>query len=142
MPGATILFDGSVPPDGGTMTQEPQPTTYDLYEQGRARLENGNAAGAAELLELAVEQEPEKASLHEALGRAYFATAHLTWAREQFERALELHPTDDFAHFVIGRCFERQGRLAEAAKYYKLACALAPREDYTTALARVRDRTG
>ena len=113
---------------------------YALYEQGRARLDGGNFGGAAEVLELAIEHEPTKASLHEALGRAYFASARVSAAREEFERAVEINPSDDYAHFGVGRCYERQGRLPEAAKHYKLACALSDRADYRTALTRVQDR--
>jgi Tfp pilus assembly protein PilF len=114
--------------------------TYDLYQRGVERLEQGNPAAAAELLELAIEQEPDKASLHEALGRAYFAAGRTEPAKAQFEAALVRDPTDDYAHFGVGRCFERQGRFAEAAKHYKLAVALAPRDDYAAALARVSER--
>ena len=113
---------------------------YSLYEQGRSRLDRGNPTGAAEVLELAIEREPEKASLHEALGRAYFASSRVDQAREEFERAVAINPSDDYAHFGIGRCFERQSRLPEAAKHYKLACALSDRADYRTALARVQAR--
>lgn len=113
---------------------------YELYRQGCARLRDGNPGGAAELLELAVAEEPDSASLREALARAYLALRHLTQAREEFEAALVLHPTDDYAHFGVGCCYERQGRLAEAAKFYKLAHALAPKDDYQQALERVEAR--
>ena len=113
---------------------------YSLYEQARARLDSGNPGGAAEVLELAIQHEPEKASLHEALGRAYFASSRVDKARREFEQAVGINPTDDYAHFGIGRCFERQGLLPEAAKHYKLACALSDRADYRTALARVQAR--
>jgi len=116
------------------------PDVYDLYQQGVARLADGNAAAAAEILELAVEAEPRKASLREALARAYFATQHVTRAREQFEEALALDPTDDYAHFCAGRCHERQGELRPAVKHYRLALALSGREDYADALARVEQR--
>lgn len=111
-----------------------------LYQQAQSRLADGNASGAAEVLELAVEHEPHQASLHETLGRAYFASARVERARVEFARALEIDPSDDYAHFGIGRCFERQGRLPDAAKHYKLACALAPRDDYHLALSRVLHR--
>lgn len=113
---------------------------YALYAQACERLDGGNFSGAAEVLELAVEHEPAKASLHEALGRAYFATARVEKARGQFQRAVDLNPSDDYAHFGVGRCYERQGRLPEAAKHFKLACALADRADYRTALHRVQER--
>jgi tetratricopeptide (TPR) repeat protein len=113
---------------------------YALYQQGRVRLHEGNAHGAVEILELAVEREPGKASLHETLGRAYFATSRLDRARASFEQALDIDPSDDYAHFGVGRCYERQGQWPAAAKHYKLACALGDREDYQSALDRVLAR--
>jgi tetratricopeptide (TPR) repeat protein len=122
--------------------EEQDELVYRLYQQGSQRLADGKPAAAAEVLELAIEHEPAKASLRETLGRAYFATARLDAAREEFEQALTLDPSDDYAHFGVGRCFERQGRLRDAAKHYKLACALADREDYRSALSRVTGRLG
>lgn len=113
---------------------------YQLYAEGRNRLEAGNPRGAAEVLELAVEHEPDKASLHEALGRAYFATARLRPARREFERVVELDPTDAYGHFGLGRCYEREGSLGEAAKHLKLALALSGRVEYRRALERVQVR--
>jgi tetratricopeptide (TPR) repeat protein len=117
-------------------------STYALYQTGQTRLANGRPREAAEALEQAVEQEPDKASLHETLGRAYFATSRVQAARAAFEAALALDPSDDYAHFGVGRCFERQGQLSEAAKHFKLACALADRSDYREALGRVLARLG
>lgn len=130
-------MDERLPRQAGGSTDE---LVYSLYEQGQWRLTSGNPQGAIEVLELAIERAPGKASLHEALGRAYFAASRPEPAREQFEEALELDPSNDYAHFGMGRCLERQGHLPEAAKHYKLACALADREEYTAALTRVRGR--
>lgn len=113
---------------------------WSLYEQGRARLEDGKPAAAAEVLELAVEREPHKASLREALGRAYYAAARVEPARAQFQSALDLDPSDDYAHFGLGCCLERQGRLPDAAKHFKLAVALSDRLEYRDALGRVMAR--
>ena len=113
---------------------------YALYRQATERLDAGAPRAAAEILELAVEHEPEQASLHEALGRAYFASARPGLARRQFERAAELDPSDAYAHFGIGRCFEREGHLARAVPHLKLACALADRAVYRQALQRVQAR--
>lgn len=113
---------------------------WSLYEQGRARLQGGEPAAAAEVLELAVEREPDKASLREALGRAYYASARVEPARAQFAWALDLDPSDDYAHFGLGCCLERQGRLVDAAKHFKLAVALSDRVEYRSALGRVMAR--
>lgn len=113
---------------------------YEWYQEGCRRLDTGNPRGAVELLELAVEREPDKASLHEALGRAYYAVARVRKARGAFSQALRLDPTDDYAHYGVARCHERLGDLRSAAKYLKLACAMAPKDDYRQALARVETR--
>jgi Tfp pilus assembly protein PilF len=124
------------------MEQQPaeERRVYELYQQGRSRLARGEPGAAAEVLELAVEEEPSSASLHETLGRAYFASARVRKARAEFERALELDPTDAYAHFGVGRCHEREGALSSAAKHYKLACALNGRAEYASALRRVLAR--
>ncbi|MDQ3451925.1 MAG: tetratricopeptide repeat protein [Actinomycetota bacterium] len=113
---------------------------YSLYQQGRQRLDGGDPGGAAEVLELAVAHEPTKASLHETLGRAYFASSRVAAARAEFEQALRIDPSDAYAHFGVGRCFERENRLPQAAKHLKLACALADNADYRAALDRVLGR--
>ena len=113
---------------------------YALYQVGRGRLEDGNPVAAVEVLELAVEKEPHKASLHEALGRAYFASSRVRKARAAFERSVELDPTDHYAHFGIARCYEREGMLAPAAKHLKIACALKDDPEYHAALERVQER--
>lgn len=123
-------------------TGQGQADVYALYQHARSTLASGNARTAAEVLELAVEHEPHKASLHETLGRAYFACARVDRARAAFAQALEIDPSDDYAHFGIGRCFERQGRLPDAAKHFKLACAMSDRGDYHDALHRVQQRLG
>ena len=46
--------------------------TYDLYQQGRRHLKDGLAAQATVALEKAKRLEPDKASIREALGIAYF----------------------------------------------------------------------
>ena len=46
--------------------------TYNLFQQGRTHLREGMAAQATVPLEKAKRREPEKASIREALGIAYF----------------------------------------------------------------------
>jgi tetratricopeptide (TPR) repeat protein len=124
---------------------ESEHRVYTLYQQGRTRLANGNPHGAAAALEEALAQQaandqPDKASLHEALGRAYFASSQIQRARAEFERALELDPSNDYAHYSVGRCYERQGRLGDAAKHFKIANAMADNDLYSAALTRVLSR--
>ena len=111
--------------------------TFDLFQQGRAHLKGGRAAQATVALEKAKRREPEKASIREALGIAYFRIHRYEEAASEFRKMLELAPVDDYAHYALGRCLEKQGRKAEANGHYKLASSLRPgRPDYES---RIQD---
>jgi Flp pilus assembly protein TadD len=111
--------------------------TFDLFQQGRAHLKKGRAAQATVALEKAKRREPEKASIREALGIAYFRIHRYEEAASEFRKMLELAPVDDYAHYALGRCLEKQGRQAEANGHYKLASSLRPGQaDYAS---RIRD---
>jgi Flp pilus assembly protein TadD len=111
--------------------------TFDLFQQGRAHLKGGRAAQATVALEKAKRREPEKASIREALGIAYFRIHRYEEAASEFRKMLELAPVDDYAHYALGRCLEKQGRQAEANGHYKLASSLRPGQaDYES---RIRD---
>ena len=83
---------------------------YDLYQLGRARLREGMAAQATVPLEKARRLEPEKASIREALGIAYFRITDWRAAEREFRKVLELSPVDDYAHYALGRSLLQQGR--------------------------------
>ncbi len=111
--------------------------TYNLFQQGRAHLKRGMPAQATVSLEKAKRREPQKASIREALGIAYFRIQRWAEAEAEFRAALELSPVDHYAHYALGRCLEKQGREVEAHGHYKLAHFWSPdNEDYA---ARVRD---
>ena len=101
-------------------------STYSLYQQGRKHLRQGMAAQATVALEKAKHREPDKASIREALGIAYFRIRRYDEAEAEFRTALELSPVNDYAHYALGRCLELQGRHAEANGHYKLALSLRP----------------
>jgi Flp pilus assembly protein TadD len=110
--------------------------TYDLFQQGRKHLRTGMAAQATVPLEKAKKREPDKASIREALGIAYFRLRRYEEAEAEFRAMLELSPADDYAHYALGRCLEKRGRSTEANGHYKLACSLRPdSEHYASRLA-------
>jgi Flp pilus assembly protein TadD len=111
--------------------------TFDLFQQGRERLSKGMAAQATVPLEKAKAREPEKASIREALGIAYFRIHRYEEAESEFRKMLELAPVDDYAHYALGRCLEKQGRDHEANGHYKLASSLRPGSP--TYESRIRD---
>lgn len=110
---------------------------YDDFQEGRRRLRSGQTAQATVPLEKARRRAPDKASIREALGIAYFRLGRYEEAEAEFRTVLEISPVNDYAHYALGRCLERQGRMVEANGHYKLARSLRPGEaDYE---ARVRD---
>ena len=111
--------------------------TFDLFQQGRDHLKRGMAAQATVPLEKAKKREPEKASIREALGIAYFRIHRYAEAESEFRKMLELSPADDYAHYALGRCLEKQGRAREANGHYKLARSLRPQSKHYA--ARVMD---
>jgi Flp pilus assembly protein TadD len=104
--------------------------TYNLFQQGRAHLAKGRAAQATVALEKAKRREPEKASIREALGIAYFRIQRWAEAEVEFRKLLELSPADDYGHYALGRCLEKQGRAKEANGHYKLASSLRPASEH------------
>jgi len=88
---------------------------------------------------------PERGSVCEALGRAYYAAGRPAAAQEQFAKAVEIDPTNDYAHFGLalcllrageGRAGESQGEVDLAVGHLRLALAMRPEvDDYRDALA-------
>jgi len=111
--------------------------TFDLFQQGRSHLKRGMAAQATVALEKAKAREPDKASIREALGIAYFRIHRYAEAESEFRKVLELAPADDYAHYALGRCLEKQGHDQEANGHYKLASSLRPGQ--TAYKSRIRE---
>ncbi|HWE80659.1 MAG TPA: tetratricopeptide repeat protein [Gaiellaceae bacterium] len=101
-------------------------STYSLFQKGKAHLKRGMPAQATVALEKAKKREPDKASIREALGIAYFRIRRWDAAEAEFRTLLELSPVNDYAHYALGRCLEKQGRTHEANGHYKLASSLKP----------------
>src|SRR5688572_4133977 len=112
---------------------------YARFQEGSRLLDSGNAHAAVVALERARELEPEKGSIREALGRAYFRCGRFAAARAEFERAVELDPVNDYAHFGLGLSLVRVGDPAGARRHLKLAVAMRPRDEYRQALEQVTD---
>jgi len=99
---------------------------YDYFQEGKERLRKGRPAQATVPLEKAKRREPNKASIRESLGIAYFRIGRYDEAAAEFRAVLELSPADDYAHYALGRCLEKQGHKTRANGHYKLARSLRP----------------
>jgi Flp pilus assembly protein TadD len=106
---------------------------YELYQRGHSLLKAGHFHQAVVPLAKAASREPEKTSIREALGRAYFRSSHFEEARVEFEAVVER------ALFCLGRALLQLGRPAEARKPLVLAAQLRPdRRDYRIYRDRAR----
>jgi len=114
---------------------------YDLYVRGTELLENGDHHSALIPLRRAAALEPDKTSVHEALGRACFYTQHYQEAADAFAAVVDRAPTNDFALFCLGRSLQKLGRHREARRPLVLAAGLRPdRADYRRYRDRARQR--
>jgi Flp pilus assembly protein TadD len=105
--------------------------TYTLYRRGIELLEDGDFEHATEPLAEAARRAPEKTSVREALGRAYYRAGRFAQAAVEFEAVVETHHVNDFAHFCLGRALSKTGETDRARHHLALAANLRPdRRDY------------
>jgi tetratricopeptide (TPR) repeat protein len=114
------------------MSREPAAEpTYTLYRRGLELLEDGDFEHATEPLAEAARRAPEKASVREALGRAYYRAGRFAQAAREFEAVVEGHHVDDYAHFCLGRALSHTGETKRARHHLAMASNLRPdRSDY------------
>lgn len=113
--------------------------TYRLYRRGVELLEDGAFREATVPLAEAARRAPEKSSVREALGRAYFRNRQYAEAVTEFEAVVETHPVNDFAHFCLGRALSLTGQAERARHHLALASNLQPqRRDYRLYRDRAR----
>ena len=112
---------------------------YALFQRGVSLLEDDHWAQAAVSLEKAKRLEPDKTSIREALGRAYFRSGRYRRAADEFSAVVERYPANDYAHFCLGRSFEKLGDRTAASRHLSLACGMRPdRTDYRLYRERLR----
>jgi Flp pilus assembly protein TadD len=111
---------------------------YYLLTRAQEFLRTGHPHQAAMLLTEAKLEEPEKGSIREALGRAWYQCGRATRARREFAKAVQIDPVNDYAHFGLGLSCARTGQRNRAIAHLKLAVAMRPgAKEYREALDRV-----
>lgn len=124
--------------DSSEETREDEPL-YTLYRKGVELLEDGSFGAATVPLAEAARRAPEKSSVREALGRAYFRNRQFAEAATEFEAVVETHPVNDYAHFCLGRALSLTGDTERARHHLALASNLRPdRRDYRVYRDRLR----
>ena len=99
---------------------------YDLFQRGTSLLEAGDFHAATVPLARARDLDPDKTSIREALGRAYFRSQQYERREAEFEAVVERAPTNDYALFCLGRALWSSAATREARKPLALAACLRP----------------
>lgn len=108
-----------------------EPSAYEDYRSGTELLENGDHHAAIVALERAREFDPAKASVREALGRAYFGAQRYRDAAAEFQAAVDISPVNDYALFCLGRSLQKLGQHFDACQPLAIAACMRPeRGDY------------
>ena len=79
-----------------------------------------------ELLERAIQIDPDYAIAHQALGRLYQRARDLVRAEYHFRRSLEIDPADYWSNMYMANLLGVLGRNEEAERTYRLAISLHP----------------
>ncbi len=126
------------------MQQGPAPddreSAYELFQRGSRMLAERHFGAAAVLLERALVLEPDKASILEALGQAYYNQGMPKLAAERFAAIVDADPLAHYALFGLGLSHARLGDRRAARRHLRMAVFLKPdSQDYQRALARLGD---
>jgi predicted O-linked N-acetylglucosamine transferase (SPINDLY family) len=94
----------------------------------------GEASGALDHANRALQLRPDWADAHNSAGVALYALGRLEEAAAHFRHAIEADTAFASAHLNLGNALIDQGRMDEALEHYRRAAALAP-QDATAHLA-------
>jgi Tfp pilus assembly protein PilF len=81
---------------------------------------------SVELLERAIQIDPDYAAAHQVLGRVYEEMADITRAEYHFRRSLEIDPADYWSHLYLANLLGAEGRNIEAEQIYRFAANMHP----------------
>ena len=122
----------------GPMDDDDRDSAYDLFRRGTRLLEEHHPGAAALVLERCLALEPGRASILEALARAYFEVGAPAKAADRFQAIIDANPLAHYAHFGLGLSRIRLGDLKAGRRHLRWAVFLRPEiEDYRRALQRV-----
>lgn len=92
-----------------------------LSKEGRHFFRHGKYPQAIKSFEQALEVDPDRADVHEAVATAYFIIKKYDLAIEHFTRVTQLRPTDANALINLGAVYNRQEEFQKSADVLKKA---------------------
>jgi Tfp pilus assembly protein PilF len=105
-------------------------SAYELFRRGTQLLEEHHPGAAAVVLERADRLEPGKASILEALARAYYNQGEPALAAERFRAIVDHDPLEHYSHFGLGLSYRRLGDTAGARRHLWMAAFLRPENSH------------
>ena len=96
------------------------------YNLGVALYDAGNTSGAITQYKRAIQNDPDRAAVHNNLGDALLKQGNIHEAIQSFHRALDLKPDFADAHNNIGNAFFKLGKTDEASQGFHRALTLNP----------------
>ena len=112
----------------------------DAYHRAWELLQDRSPRQAIEILDPAIETEPESTSLRTLRAWAYFQSAQLGKAEVELAELVEECPADVWARFALGRVLERQSRYADALPHMRLAAVMSGDPEHEAGVLRVERR--
>jgi tetratricopeptide (TPR) repeat protein len=120
------------------MPPDERESAYELFRRGSELLAEHHPGAASVILERCLALEPGKASIREALARAYFDQGAHARAADTFQAIVDADPLAHYAHFGLGLSRMRLGDAAAGRRHLRMAVFLKPEnEDYRRALRRL-----
>jgi tetratricopeptide (TPR) repeat protein len=102
-----------------------------------------NPQRATELLEKAIEIDPNYSIAHQEIGKLYQHAGDLVRAEYHFRTSLDADPTDYWTHMYLANLLAVQGKTVEAEQTYRFATSLHPEHTGGTEIfARFLDEIG
>lgn len=112
----------------------------DVYHRAWELLEDRSPRLAIEILDPAIEAEPQSTSLRTLRAWAYFQSAQLRKAEDELALLVEECPADVWARFALGRVLERQSRYSDALPHLRLAAVMSGDPEHEAGVLRVERR--
>ncbi len=101
-----------------------------LFLIGKLKYQLGEYENARDLLELAIEKEPQKANFHATIAEILLQLDNYEEAAEYALTSIELVKYFPKAHFLLGQALEKLGDLENAKLAFEMATKLKPKEFY------------
>jgi predicted Zn-dependent protease len=108
-----------------------------LFDRAVKLKDQGDFAGAQQIVEQLIAAEPTSAGLHWFLGMLSWEQGASDKAERAFRRATELNPHSENASLGLFHCLWETGRQAEALGEIKRFLTIAESQDYRQILAEI-----